>query len=334
MPRRPRIQFEDASYHVFDRGNWRERIFRTEEDYQTFEFYMLEAMRRSGVQLFNWNLIPNHFHFNVATPDGNLAEFMQRLLTRYSKYFNFTYRLVGHLFQGRYGSKLVDTDTYFKEIVRYVELNSCRIRSRPLAPLGKWRWASLHYLLQPETAWPEGCRRTFQYVLEVFSPDPGRARQLLLQFLADGLKSGTWEDFYRPKDGLFIGDDAFVERIKAAQGEPTRLARRTIESRLSLEQIVQAMQLVGGPTPAELAAPGKQRRSSRWRQVLVSVARRYFRIPGARLAAFLGRRESTISMMAARAESQVERWPETERLLQTLSAEVQTLSSTQTKCEM
>ena len=318
MPRRPRIQFEGASYHVFDRGNRRERIFRTEEDYQTFEFYMLEAMRRSGVQLFNWNLIPNHFHFNVATPEGNLAEFMQRLLTRYSKYFNITYRLVGHLFQGRYGSKLVDKDVYFKEIIRYVELNSRRIKGRPLAPLGKWRWASLHYLLQPESASPEGCRSAFRRVLETFSSQESRARPLLFQFLMDGLKSGTWEDFYRPKDGLFIGDDTFVERIKKSQDEPTRRTRRTIEGRMNFEQILQAIPLAGGPSPTELAAPGKQRHRSRWRQVLVSVSRRYFRIPGARLAEFLGRRESTISMMLARAESQVESWPETQQLLQKL----------------
>src|ERR1035437_8606274 len=110
MPRPPRILFEGASYHVFSRGNRRERLFRSEDDYACFEEIMLEAMRWSGVLLFNWSQMPNHFHFNVETPDGNLSEFMQRLLTRFAKYFNKTHRLVGHLFQGRYGARVVDQE--------------------------------------------------------------------------------------------------------------------------------------------------------------------------------------------------------------------------------
>ena len=141
MPRAPRIQFEGASYHVFSRGNRRERIFRTGEDYAVFEEMTLEGMRRSGVSLFNWGQMPNHFHFNVETPDGNIAEFMQRVLTRFAKYFNRTHRLVGHLFQGRYGARIVEKETYFQEIVRYVELNAYRTKGKPLAKLGEWKWA-------------------------------------------------------------------------------------------------------------------------------------------------------------------------------------------------
>ena len=73
MPRWPRIEYEGATYHVFSRGNRRERIFRGEEDYGRFEEIMLEAMRWSGVLLMNWSQMPNHFHFNVETPEGNLS---------------------------------------------------------------------------------------------------------------------------------------------------------------------------------------------------------------------------------------------------------------------
>jgi putative transposase len=69
---------------------------------------MIEAMNRSGVRLYDWSLMPNHFHFLLETPDGNLAEFMQRLLTRYAKYFNWAHKKVGHVFQGRYQAKVCD----------------------------------------------------------------------------------------------------------------------------------------------------------------------------------------------------------------------------------
>jgi putative transposase len=119
MGRPPRIQFEGASYHVFDRGNRREPIFRGEADYRTFEKILLETMRWSGVWLYDWSQMPNHFHLHVETPEGNLAEFMQRLLARYAKTFNAAQRLVGHVFQGRYGAVLCEQEAHFQEIVRY-----------------------------------------------------------------------------------------------------------------------------------------------------------------------------------------------------------------------
>lgn len=101
MGRSPRLLFEGATYHAFSRGNRRERIFCSEE-----------------------------------TPGGNLSEFMQRVLTRFARYFNRAHRLVGHVFQGRYGAKLVDQESHFKEIVRYVELNPYRLKKGKLAEFG------------------------------------------------------------------------------------------------------------------------------------------------------------------------------------------------------
>jgi putative transposase len=319
MPRPPRFQFAGAFYHVFNRGNRRERIFVSNEDFQAFESYLLETMTRSRIELYNWSQLPNHFHFNLATPDGNLGEFMQRLLTRYAKYFNRTYRLVGHLFQSRYSAKLIDRDVYFKEIIRYVELNPYRTKGRLLADLGKWRWSSLHYLMKPASAWPEGCQTAFRRVLETFGADPSAARERLLRFLADGLKMGTWEKFYQPKEGRFLGDEPFVERSKALQREPVRKIPRLLRRAVDINLLFNVAERVGGYKRAQLRAPGRSRGISRWRQSIVFIARRYFRIPVIRLARELDRRESTISMIVARAAPNMEQRPEARRLLAALS---------------
>src|SRR5689334_19296945 len=117
MARPLRIQFADASYHIFSRGNRRELIFKSDSDYKAFEFFLLQAAEQCRVELFDWSQMPNHFHFNIATPEANIGQFMQRLMTRYAKYFNATHQLVGHVYQGRYGSRLVDTEVYFQEII-------------------------------------------------------------------------------------------------------------------------------------------------------------------------------------------------------------------------
>src|SRR6266700_6497616 len=164
MPRPPRLQFEGAFYHVFHRGNRRERIYWDDADYAKFEEFMIEAMNWSGVRLYDWSLMPNHFHLLIETPEGNLAEFMQRLATRYAKYFNWIHKKVGHVFQGRYGARLCDKEQYFLELVRYIELNPYRLKKGMLAKLGDWRWSGLRYLLGKEQP-PEGMDRVIREVL-------------------------------------------------------------------------------------------------------------------------------------------------------------------------
>lgn len=319
MGRPPRLQFEGAYYHVFSRGNRRERIFRQEKDYAVFENVMLEAMRWSGVQLFDWSQMPNHFHFNLQTPDGNVAEFMQRLLTRYAKYFNQTYGLVGHVFQGRYGARVVDQETYFKELVRYVELNPYRLKHGTLSKLGQWKWASLRYLQRAEDQWPEGCQVAFRKVLERFGKEGAVARRNLAIFLAEGLKTGTWEDFYHVKDNRFIGDEPFVEKIKRTNDEPTRSETRCLREGLRLEDLMGQIKIISGLSTMDLAAQDKYLRASRWRQVLTYIARRYYRIPLVQIADKLNRSESTVSLMWARHRGVIEEWPETQETINALS---------------
>src|SRR5258706_5837585 len=320
MGRPPRIQFEGACYHLFSRGNRRERIFQDESDYLAFEDMLLETMRWSGVLLYNWSQMPNHFHFNVETPDGNLAEFMQRLLARYAKHFNRTHRLVGHVFQGRYGSVICEREARFEEIVRYVELNPYRLKGgRMLAPLGQWRWSSLYYLLQPEEAWPEGCATAFRRVLAAFSQDPERSRKRLLSFLADGLESKTWEDFYQVKAARFLGSEAFVERVKAQMEEPVRLSPRDLRRLKKPDDLLEVVARTFGVSRLALGQPDQDRSLGRLRQIMAYVGRRHYRMSVQRLGGTMGRSGAAVSMMLRRTKHNVDKWPETNRLLEALT---------------
>jgi len=277
-------------------------------------------MRWSGVLLHDWSQMPNHFHFNLETPDGNLAEFMQRLLARYAKYFNRTHRLVGHVFQGRYGSVLCEREAHFQEIVRYVELNPYRLKGgRMLAPLGQWRWSSLHYLLQPEDHWPKGCAGAFRRVLASFSQDPAQSRKRLLSFLADGLQSKTWENFYQVKAHRFLGSDAFVERVKAQMKEPIREAPRFLRRLKNPVDLLDVVERTFGVSRLILGQPDQDRALGRLRQTLAYVGRRHYRMSVQELGSTLGRSGAAVSMMLRRTRDDANKWPETGRLLAVLS---------------
>ena len=318
MARPPRIQFEGACYHIFSRGNRRARIFRTDADYARFEEILLETMRWSGVLLYNWSQMPNHFHFNVETPSGNLAEFMQRLKTRYAKHFNRIHGLVGHVFQGRYGAVLCEKEAHFQEIIRYVELNPYRVTGQPLAPFPTWRWSSLHYLLQPEHRWPEGCTAAFRRVLDSFGSDPRQARGNLLQFLQDGLNTGSWEDFYKVKAHRFLGSDDFVQRMKRQEYESVRQSPRRLRRVGTPGEFCVLAADCFQVSLAALANSDQSRTMGRLRQATAYVARRYYRLPIEGLGASLGRSGSAISMMLARQRKNIENWSETVLLLDAL----------------
>ena len=71
--------------------------------------------------------MPNHVHLllQVAKPEI-LKKIMCGLNLSYTRYFNFTYTKVGHLWQGRYKSKIIDQDEYFIECIKYIEANPVR----------------------------------------------------------------------------------------------------------------------------------------------------------------------------------------------------------------
>ena len=96
MARPPRLQFEDAFYHVYSRGNRRQRIFWDPEDYHQFEEFLLDGAARADVHLYQWRLMPNHFHFLPETPKANVALFMQRLHFLLIRFEMFSLNLKEH----------------------------------------------------------------------------------------------------------------------------------------------------------------------------------------------------------------------------------------------
>jgi REP element-mobilizing transposase RayT len=89
MPRKWRIRFVGARYHVTSRGNGRETIFYSDQDRERFLEQLDAALAADGVMLYAYCLMPNHYHLLVETPLGNIQRFMHRLNTAYSMYFRY-----------------------------------------------------------------------------------------------------------------------------------------------------------------------------------------------------------------------------------------------------
>ncbi|MEK7752539.1 MAG: transposase, partial [Acidobacteriota bacterium] len=127
MPRNLRVQYPGAVYHVTARGNGRQAIFYDDADRERLLERLAESVESYGVRVYLYCLMSNHVHLVLETPGANLSRFMQSVLTGYTVYYNRRHKTCGHLFQGRYGAKLVGGDEYLLRLSRYVHLNPVHV---------------------------------------------------------------------------------------------------------------------------------------------------------------------------------------------------------------
>jgi REP element-mobilizing transposase RayT len=125
MPRKLRMEYPGAIYHIVNRGDRREDIFKDDLDRRQFISTLDEACQKTEWQVHAWCLMRNHFHLVIETPQANLVAGMKWLLGVYTKRFNIRHKFCGHVFAGRYKAMMVDGsgDGYLRTVCDYVHLN-------------------------------------------------------------------------------------------------------------------------------------------------------------------------------------------------------------------
>ena len=130
MPRRVRVEFEGALYHIMCRVDRREAIFLDDKDRESFLATLGELCERCGFVVHSYVLLSNHYHLLLETPAGNLVSGMKWFQGTYTARFNARHRLNGHLFAGRYKAVLVEREepAYGRLVSDYIHLNPARAR--------------------------------------------------------------------------------------------------------------------------------------------------------------------------------------------------------------
>jgi putative transposase len=144
MPKPERVVVAGLPHHLTHRGNRREEIFRETEDFKTYLRLLHKAIERYAVRLWSYSLMPNHVHL-VAVPQRpeSLGRAMLWAQGQYAEFFNARYGLVGHLWQGRFRSSVMD-EHHLLNGVRYVERNPVRAGLVQRAEDYPWSSAAAH----------------------------------------------------------------------------------------------------------------------------------------------------------------------------------------------
>lgn len=262
MPRALRIQYPGAIYHVMNRGDRREPIFRDDLDHKRFLATLGEVCRKTDWQIHAFVLMPNHFHLVIETPNANLVTGMKWFLGTYTTRFNRRHKLFGHLFSGRYKALVVDGsgNGYLRTVCDYVHLNP--VRAGLLAQeqkLAAFLWSSWPDYLKPPEQRPRWLRtdRLFgEYHIPLDSA-PGRAH--LEECLEQ--RRAAEADYTAIRRGWCLGDESFRKELlasthaRATENHHAQTRRETSEEKAArlLEEELGKL----GWTRAELAARAK-----------------------------------------------------------------------------
>jgi REP element-mobilizing transposase RayT len=179
MPRPLRIQAAGGLFHVTCRGNRGQEIFRDSRDYRHFLSTLSAVVAHFGWRCHAYCLMPNHVHLLIETPVPNLSAGMQRLNSHHAIYFNRRYGYRGHLFQGRFHSELVHSDSHLLAAIRYILMNP--VRARLCREPGDWPWSSHRATAGAE---PKPSFLSLRFILGLFAgPIP---RAAFVDYIDDG----------------------------------------------------------------------------------------------------------------------------------------------------
>lgn len=144
MGRIKRIYYRNASYHIAARGNNKQMILKEELDKIEFLKTLSKFKDRFKFKLFGFVIMDNHMHLVIQT-DGsiNISKIMQAIILSYSQKFRHKYKYTGYVWQGRFKSNVIESDSYILDCLNYIHDNP--VRARMVSETKNYIWSSYHF---------------------------------------------------------------------------------------------------------------------------------------------------------------------------------------------
>ena len=222
MPRKLRLQYPGAMYHVMKRGDRREDIFRDDDDRKRFLSTLGEACQKTQWQVHAYCLMRNHFHLVIETPQANLVAGMKWLLGVYTKRFNIRHKLCGHVFAGRYKALIVDDsgDGYLRTVGDYVHLNPARAKLVRLGTaLESFGWSSYAEYLKPARQRPKWLRVDRLLGEKGIPKDSAAGRAEFARQMERRRQEEQDADYHSIRRGWCLGSEEFRKELLASAAD-------------------------------------------------------------------------------------------------------------------
>lgn len=266
MARKARLEVEGGLYHVITRGNDRQDIFHSEEDFQKFIALLAAQKQKVPFFLYAWCLMTNHIHLLIERRAATVGRIMQRVLTGYSQWYNRRYRHIGHVFQGRHKAILCDSDAYLAELVSYIHLNPVRAK-----------------MVERPEDYPYSSHREYLGLAPagVTDVDPllrrfGHTREIAIERFREHVAASIGIKYPKhldsPAEARILGSEEFVDATIHRMGELTVGSKKKADSEFDADALTSAVEAVLGLPRDQFLGPDKNARSVMAKDILILTA--------------------------------------------------------------
>lgn len=296
MARRSRHSSPEAVYHIMMRGNNGQSIFSSDVDRCRFCLLMQEGVERYGHRILAFCFMSNHVHLALKLGDVSLSKICQNLSFRYTRFYNRKHKTIGHLFQGRFKSILVDGNDYLKKLIRYIHLNPVRanIVENPLF----YPWSSHQaYLTSKEFTW-----LAKDAGLQLFGESRLDAIERYHNFVLAGISLEDDIDFKKGMAAGIVGNDLFIESM---QRECGKIANENMLFEVTLTQLLETVADWYKIDIKAFSTLGTNRRASRIRAMTAYLARSIQGVSLKQVAVICDRADNSMSQVARSLEVQM-----------------------------
>lgn len=177
MPRQARTHCDTGVYHVMIRGNERKKIFLDNEDRKRFVRILFDKSDEEKAEIYAFCLMDNHVHLLIQKEHFEIAKLMQRINVSFAYYFNKKYKRIGHLFQDRFKSEIVENDDYLLAAVRYIHNNP--VKAGMVKSPEMYFWSSYLDYIDKEK---RNSSLITDKVLSIYSNNVAEAKKLFIEF--------------------------------------------------------------------------------------------------------------------------------------------------------
>ncbi|PTQ69432.1 transposase [Pseudomonas sp. GV071] len=214
MPRMARVVLANYPHHIVQRGHNRQLVFAEAADYQRYIVDLRELKEAFGIKVYAYCLMSNHVHLLLAPGDSiaGLGQFMKTLAARATRYRNKLEGRTGTLWESRYKSSIVQSDSYLLACCRYIELNP--VRAGMVEDVADYPWSSYAVHALQNESWID-----FDPCFCSLGSTPAERSQRYVEFVRQSITSGEIKLIKEAvQRGQLTGNNRFVDEVERIAG--------------------------------------------------------------------------------------------------------------------
>lgn len=175
MPRQARVTSSTGVYHIMMRGNEKKDIFLCKQDKNKFIQILKKNKQEHNYTLYAYCVMNNHVHLLIRELTEDISTIMKRVNTAYACYFNHKYERVGHVFQDRFRSEVIENDAYLTQVIRYIHNNP--VKANLCNSHIQYPWSSYHHYINQEQGFIE-----LKEILNLFSSNKKKSIEAFIDY--------------------------------------------------------------------------------------------------------------------------------------------------------